>query len=279
MEHSRIANRPIGSPVERLEDLRFLRGRGQYVDDVPSAGCAACRDPAQLGGARPHPRGRRVGGAASVPACARSSPRPTCGWATSRSSPCGRSCCRSSSPTSSRSSPRTRCAMSASRSPSWWPTARRWPRTRWMRSRSTSRRCRRSPTARAARKNESLLFEATGRNHVITLSAVKGDADAAFKDAPYTRRERFEVQRFTAVTMEPRGLLAEWDDGEAPSHRLRHDQGGVPQPPHPGEADGARRGRHHHDRGRRRRRLRRARRVLSRGFPDPVRGAKAQAAR
>ena len=63
----------------------------------------------------------------------------------------------------------------------------------------------------AARTNESLLFEATGRNHVITLSAVKGDADAAFKDAPYTRRERFAVQRFTAVTMEPRGLLAEWD--------------------------------------------------------------------
>ena len=27
-----------------------------------------------------------------------------------------------------------------------------------------------------ARKNESLLFEATGRNHIITLSAVKGDA-------------------------------------------------------------------------------------------------------
>ena len=63
----------------------------------------------------------------------------------------------------------------------------------------------------AARRNESLLFEDTGRNHVITLSAVKGDADAAFRDAPYTRRERFSVQRFTAVTMEPRGLLAEWD--------------------------------------------------------------------
>ena len=31
------ANSFIGSPVERLEDLRFLRGRGQYVDDVPSA--------------------------------------------------------------------------------------------------------------------------------------------------------------------------------------------------------------------------------------------------
>src|SRR5206468_6578228 len=43
------------------------------------------------------------------------------------------------------------------------------------------------------------------------LSAQKGDADAAFEDAPYTRRERFSVQRFSAVTMEPRGLLAEWD--------------------------------------------------------------------
>src|SRR5258708_13793263 len=27
----------VGSPVERVEDLRFLRGRGQYVDDVPAA--------------------------------------------------------------------------------------------------------------------------------------------------------------------------------------------------------------------------------------------------
>ena len=43
----------------------------------------------------------------------------------------------------------------------------------------------------AARENESLLFEDTGRNQVVTLSAVKGDADAAFRDAPYTRRERF----------------------------------------------------------------------------------------
>ena len=35
--------------------------------------------------------------------------------------------------------------------------------------------------------------------------------EAAFRDAPYTRREHFVVQRFSAVTMEPRGLLAEWD--------------------------------------------------------------------
>ena len=31
-----MRNSFIGRPVERIEDLRFLRGRGQYVDDVPS---------------------------------------------------------------------------------------------------------------------------------------------------------------------------------------------------------------------------------------------------
>ncbi len=45
--------------------------------------------------------------------------------------------------------------------------------------------------------------------------------EAAFKNAPYTRRERFSVQRFTAMTMETRGLLAEWDAGKGPSHRHR----------------------------------------------------------
>ena len=30
----RATNALIGSPVERLEDLRFLTGRGQYTDDL-----------------------------------------------------------------------------------------------------------------------------------------------------------------------------------------------------------------------------------------------------
>src|SRR5262249_17655454 len=38
-----------------------------------------------------------------------------------------------------------------------------------------------------------------------------GDADLAFKRATYTRRDQFKVQRFTAVPMEARGFLAEWD--------------------------------------------------------------------
>src|SRR5215467_13870226 len=33
-----LRNALIGSPVERLEDLRFLRGRGEYVDDLARPG-------------------------------------------------------------------------------------------------------------------------------------------------------------------------------------------------------------------------------------------------
>jgi len=63
----------------------------------------------------------------------------------------------------------------------------------------------------AAGGDTILLFEQAGTNLTATLTAVKGDADAAFKTAPYTRRERFSVQRFTAVPMETRGFIAEWD--------------------------------------------------------------------
>src|SRR3954452_20508592 len=35
---ARPANSFVGSAVERVEDLRFLRGRGEYVDDVTRPG-------------------------------------------------------------------------------------------------------------------------------------------------------------------------------------------------------------------------------------------------
>jgi carbon-monoxide dehydrogenase large subunit len=63
----------------------------------------------------------------------------------------------------------------------------------------------------SAAKNETLLFENKGSNVTMKFRAVLGDADAAFKNAPYTRRESFSTQRHTALPMEPRGLLAEWD--------------------------------------------------------------------
>src|SRR5215471_13808715 len=37
-DRTRPANSFTGSPIERIEDLRFLRGKGQYVDDVNPAG-------------------------------------------------------------------------------------------------------------------------------------------------------------------------------------------------------------------------------------------------
>jgi carbon-monoxide dehydrogenase large subunit len=63
----------------------------------------------------------------------------------------------------------------------------------------------------AAAKDESLLFEAAGSNRALTFTAVKGEADAAFRDAPYTRRERLRTGRHYGLTMEPRGVMAEWD--------------------------------------------------------------------
>jgi carbon-monoxide dehydrogenase large subunit len=66
-----------------------------------------------------------------------------------------------------------------------------------------------------AEKSNALLFESKGTNITMKFRAVLGDAAAAFKDAPYTRRERFSTQRHTALPMEPRGVLAEWDAANA----------------------------------------------------------------
>src|SRR5712671_5080451 len=62
-----------------------------------------------------------------------------------------------------------------------------------------------------AAQNGSLLFESTGTNGSLVFHARKGDADAAFRDAPYTRRERLATGRHYGLTMEPRGVLAQWN--------------------------------------------------------------------
>src|SRR5271167_3786011 len=63
----------------------------------------------------------------------------------------------------------------------------------------------------AAATGEALLFEETGTNLAIKYTAAKGDPDRAWAHADYVRRERFSVQRHTAAMMEPRSVLAEWD--------------------------------------------------------------------
>jgi carbon-monoxide dehydrogenase large subunit len=58
-----------------------------------------------------------------------------------------------------------------------------------------------------------LIHEGAGTN-TSTIEVGRGDAEAAFKSAYYSRRERFSVQRHTAVPMEARGLAAVWDANE-----------------------------------------------------------------
>jgi carbon-monoxide dehydrogenase large subunit len=66
-------------------------------------------------------------------------------------------------------------------------------------------------TYEIAAADQTLLFENTTTNLATSFFARMGDADAAFATADYTRREKFSVQRHTASPVETRGLLAEWD--------------------------------------------------------------------
>jgi len=59
--------------------------------------------------------------------------------------------------------------------------------------------------------DDHLLFESAGTNLAKIMIATKGDAEAAFAAAPHSRRETFRTQRHTASPMETRGLMAEWD--------------------------------------------------------------------
>jgi carbon-monoxide dehydrogenase large subunit len=63
-----------------------------------------------------------------------------------------------------------------------------------------------------AAKDQSILFEKPGTNRSLVFEARKGDADQAFATAPYVRRERLRTGRHYGLTMESRGVMAEWDE-------------------------------------------------------------------
>jgi aerobic carbon-monoxide dehydrogenase large subunit len=65
----------------------------------------------------------------------------------------------------------------------------------------------------AAGSGDVRLFEASPGNRPFVFAARKGDAGRAFSEAFYTCRKRFSVQRHMALPMETRGILAEWDVG------------------------------------------------------------------
>ena len=201
-------NRYIGSPVERIEDLRFLRGRGEFVGDLKRDGmlhAAILRSPIAHG---------RLSAIDPAPALAIPGVR-----AVITAKEIG-------------AVPRIRLRLLP------LPGTERFlqPAIAADRVRYVG-----EPVAvvladsaalaedgvgaitldieelppvadrRASGRHDILLFEEAGTNTAMIFTAVKGHADAAFREAPYTRRERFETQRYTALPMEPRGVLAEWD--------------------------------------------------------------------
>jgi carbon-monoxide dehydrogenase large subunit len=62
--------------------------------------------------------------------------------------------------------------------------------------------------------DRSLLIHENAGTNTTTVDVSRGDPDAAFETAPYVRRERFTVQRHTAIPMETRGLAALWNETE-----------------------------------------------------------------
>src|SRR3954469_2902934 len=211
----RPANAYVGSPIERVEDLRFLRGRGEYVDDVTRPGllrAVILRSSVAHGTIRSIDTTAAralLGVHAVITAADVGSPMPTIPLR-QEPLPAFR---QYEQPVIAHSKVRyvgEPIAVVVADSQAIAEGALELIELDIESLPVVADRD-------AARSDKTLLFEAAATNLTSTLTAVKGDADAAFKSAAYTRRERFAVQRFTAVPMESRGLLAEWD---AASERL-----------------------------------------------------------
>ncbi len=199
----------VGKPVERVEDLRFLLGQGQYIDDIKRKGQWHA---AFVRSTSPHGIIRKIDASAAlaipgihavitaadipgpIPTIPFRRPNPTAG--------------PFSQPVIAFDKVRyvgepvamvlaDSAALAEDVLQEIWveiedlPVVADW---------------------RASDSGATLLFPDTTTNNIACVfEARSGDADAAFRNAPYVRRERFRVQRQTAMPMETRGLLAEWD--------------------------------------------------------------------
>jgi carbon-monoxide dehydrogenase large subunit len=211
----RRVNTFIGNPVERVEDLRFLRGRGQYVDDLAPAGlwhAAIVRSPVA------HGRLRAVDTAAAL------------------------------------AMPGVHAVLTAHEIgtpiplvPFRRPIPEIMPfgqpviadtQVRYVGEPVAIVLAERAELAedaagavvldiahltavadhRASARGDVRLFVGADSNCAAVFTARTGDVAAALRAAAYRRRETFKVQRLTAMPMETRGLLAEWD---AAAGRLR----------------------------------------------------------
>jgi carbon-monoxide dehydrogenase large subunit len=204
----RATNAFIGSPIERLEDLRFLTGRGQYTDDLTSADmlhavilrssvahgriksidAAAAR---KMPGVHAVITAAEIGEVPTIPL--RHDPLPTAKLfvqpiiATGKVRFVGEAIAVIVADSVALAEDALE-AIDVDIEPLPAVVARD-----------------------DALKAGTLLFEHAGTNVAGTVTATRGDSDAAFKSAPYTRRERLSVQRHGAVPMEPRCLVGHWD--------------------------------------------------------------------
>ena len=202
-------NRYIGSPVERIEDLRFLRGRGQFVGDLKRQGmlhAAILRSPLAHGriaaidvsaalaiaGVRAVITAKDIGSVPCIPL--RLLPLPGTERflqpviAADRVRYVGEpvAVVLGDSPALAEDGVGAIALDIEELTP--------------------------IPDRQASRQCDILLFEEAGTNAAMIFTGVKGDADAAFRDADYVGRHRFAVQRHTALPLELRGVLAEWDE-------------------------------------------------------------------
>ena len=202
-------NRYIGSPVERIEDLRFLRGRGQFVGDLKRQGmlhAAILRSPIAHGritaidasaalaiaGVRAVITAKDIGSVPCIPL--RLLPLPGTERflqpviAADRVRYVGEpvAVVLGDSPALAEDGVGAIALDIEELTP--------------------------IPDRQASRQCDILLFEEAGTNAAMIFTGVKGDADAAFRDADYVGRHRFAVQRHTALPLELRGVLAEWDE-------------------------------------------------------------------
>jgi carbon-monoxide dehydrogenase large subunit len=200
-------NTYVGAPIERTEDLRFLRGRGTFIDDVSRIGqwhAAFVRSPRAHGtirgiatgeasrqpGVRAIVTGADIG---KVPIIPFRRPNPTIApyaqpvIATAVVRYVGEP-----------------VAMVLADSPGLAEDA----------AHAVELDIAPLPVVADTATSGAggvLLFPGTEGNCATTFTAAIGDVAAAFRDAPYVKRESFRVQRQTAFPMETRGLLAEWD--------------------------------------------------------------------
>ena len=206
-DHGKRTNAYIGSPVERVEDRRFVRGRGTYIGDLQRPGqwhAAFLRSPIAHGLIRRIDAAQALnteGVHAVVTGRDLATPIPTIPF-------------RRPNPTIAPFAQRVIAldrvryvgepvAMVLAETPEIAEDALQLIELDI------------APLlpvvdTEASRAGDVRLFDA-GSNVASTFTARVGDADAAFRAAPYVRRETFKVQRQTALPMETRGLLAEWN--------------------------------------------------------------------